>query len=163
MGGSAAVLKLFGDRWLEKVKAKYSIELADRQNAFSMGASSHMAMVVFDKLIGFCEEYVEAISKPLFALIQEGKKDQPLDTRELFRIRQRWALWINDELGVKLDQFERGYKKLGGAPVFDANGATLSKDLSIRSVIAQLRNTLSIEEYTILRNQFVRDSIKSPQ
>jgi hypothetical protein len=82
MGGSAAVLKLLGNRWLEKVKAKYSIELADRQNAFSMGASSHMALVVFDKLIGFCEEYVEAISKPLYALIQEGKKDQPLDTIE---------------------------------------------------------------------------------
>jgi hypothetical protein len=121
-----------------------------------------MAMVVFDKLIGFCEEYVEAISKPLYALIQEGKKDQPLDTSKLFIIRQKWALWLNNEIEVKLDRFERGYKKMGGAQVFDANGATVSKEDSIRSVIAELRETLAIEEYTILRNQFVKESVKQP-
>jgi hypothetical protein len=57
---------------------------------------------------------------------------------------------------------------MGGAQVYDKNGATGSKDLIIRSVITELRNTLAIEEYTILRNQFLRnqfvkDSIKSPQ
>ncbi|MGA3372186.1 MAG: hypothetical protein ABSC48_10545 [Terracidiphilus sp.] len=176
IGGSAMAPKLFGDWWLEKVKARYAKELAeiehklsillsDRQNAFSMGASSHMATVLFDKHIGFCEEYVEAMSKALQTLIQAGKKDQPLDAKELLRIRQKWALWLNDEIEVNLDRFEQDITRIGGdAQVFDANGAPVSRDTSIRRVIADLRKILATEELTNLRNVLVENSVKgSPQ
>jgi hypothetical protein len=74
--GSAAAPKLLGDWWLEKVKADYSKKLAeiehklsillsDRQNSFWMGINSHMATVLFDKHVDFCEEYAKAMSKAL--------------------------------------------------------------------------------------------------
>jgi hypothetical protein len=150
IGGSAAVAKFLGDWWFEKLKANHSAEmaeiahvrsilLADRQNAFSMGTSSHMATVLFDKHIGFCEEYVEATSKALFTLIQAGRKDQPLDAKELSRIRQKWALWLNDEIEANLDRFEQEITRIGGdAQVFDANGAPVSKDISIREPLIKL-------------------------
>jgi hypothetical protein len=68
VGGSVAVsafvLKFLADRMLDELKNRdakdrediaheRSILLAERQNAFSMGANSHMATVVFDKYIKF--------------------------------------------------------------------------------------------------------------
>jgi hypothetical protein len=171
IGGSAVAPRLLGDWLLEKVKAHHSKELAeiehklsillsDRQNAFSMGISSHMATTLFDKHICFCEEYVEAISNTLYSLVQEGNREQPLDVNVLFKIRQKWALWLNDDLEVKLNRFEHGYKEMGGAQVFDAYGAALSKALGIRSVITELRKALGLEELTSLRNELVRDLVK---
>ena len=79
VGGWATVFGLskhLGVRLLEKLKAQHSIELAEfaqrqsvllaeMQNAFCMGATSHMAEVAFDKYVGFSEKYVEAMSEVL--------------------------------------------------------------------------------------------------
>jgi hypothetical protein len=163
VGGPAVVLKILGDRLLERQKAHYSKEmaeiahersvlLAERQNAFSMGANSHMAVVVFDKHIAFCEEYVGAASSALYPLIQEGKRDQPLDARDFFKIRQKWALWLNHEIEVKLERFERGIPRIGAeAWGMDENGDPESDERSFRRVIADLREILGTEELTILR------------
>ena len=167
VGGSAAVLglsKYLGDRWLEGVKARHSRELAEMQNAFSMGANSHMAAVTFDKHIGFCEEYVDAVSKALPPLIQEGAREEPLDLADFFRIRQKWALWLTDDIESKLDQFERLIPKIASeAPVLDTYGAHVSIEASIKSVIAELRKVLVTEELTALRSELVvRSSRQSP-
>jgi hypothetical protein len=45
--------RYLGDRLLEGAKPQHAIDLAEAQNAFSMGATSHMAAVAFDKHIGF--------------------------------------------------------------------------------------------------------------
>jgi hypothetical protein len=131
------------------------------QNAFSIGATSHMATVAFDKHIGFCEEYVEAMFSALYSLIQEGTKGKPLEARDFFRIRQKWALWLTHEIEIKLDRFERDIGKIGAeAQVLDANGAPLSDELSIKRVIADLREALATEELTALRSELVSRSLK---
>jgi hypothetical protein len=177
IGGCAIVVRFFGDWWLKKLEARHSEEmaqiayvrsmlLADRQNAFSMGTSSHMATVLFDRYIDFCEEYAKAISDTLSSVIQEGRKDQPLDAEELFWIRQKWALWLYHDVEVKLDRFERDFREIGSAPFLDKNGVAVSREVRIRSVmtnvIAVLRETLATEELTSLRNEFVKDSVKRP-
>jgi hypothetical protein len=171
---AAGLLKYFGDWSLLGVTAKYSKEsailahersvlLAERQNAFSIGATSHMATVAFDKHIGFCEEYVEAMSIALYTLIEGGTKEKPPGAREFFRIRQKWALWLTDEIEVKLDRFERDIAKIGAdAQVLDANGTPVSNELSIKRVIADLREVLATEELTALRNELVLRSLKQP-
>jgi hypothetical protein len=173
IGGYGVGVKLLGDWWLEKVKAHHSEEMAeiahlrtilldDRRNAFSMGSSSHMAEVLFDKHIGFCEEYVEAMSNTLYTLIQEGKKDDTLDTGNLFGVRRKWALWLSKDIESKLDRFERKIIIIGAdAQVWDENGP-LSKDHSIKQEIAELRDILGIEELTNLRHKLVKDSAKKP-
>jgi hypothetical protein len=172
IGGPAVVLKILGDQLLEKQKAHLSKEmaeishersvlLAEKQNAFSIGTTSHMATVAFDKHIGFCEEYVEAMSNSLNTLIQEEK---PINTGNFLRIRQKWALWLTQEMEAKLDKFEAEITRIGGdAQVFDLAGVPLSNDRSIKRVIADFREVLGTEKLTTLRNDLVVRSSKNQQ
>ncbi len=163
IGGSGAAIKILGDRLLLKQKAKLDKEILELQNAFSMGINSHMATVIFDKHMAFCEEYVEAASKALYALIQEGVKVSLLDAREFLKIRQKWSLWLTREIEDKLDRFEENIAKIGGeAQVLDANGDPPSNEKSIKTVIAELREVLATERISVLRSELiVRSSEKS--
>ena len=176
VGGPAVVVKILGDRFLEKQKAQYSKEmaevahersvlLAERQNAFSMGATSHMAIVAFDRYVEFCKEYVDAMSNALM-LIQQGTKVKPLDPGDFFRIRQKWALWLTKEIEIKLDRFEQNIPKIGAeAPGYEPGGVPglgisgLNESI-IKTVIADLREVLGTEGLTALRNEFVVRSLK---
>jgi len=153
--------KFLSDRSIERQKAQQSRDLLETQNAFSVGATSHMATVAFDKHIGFCEEYVNEMSEALHALIQDGRAEEPLDARRFSRIRQKWALWLTHEMENELDQFERKITLMGGeAQVFEADGAPASNESSIKTLIAFLREVLRTEELTALRNELVIRSSK---
>jgi hypothetical protein len=166
--------RYLGDRLLEGLKAQHgkelaelahqrSVLLAEMQNAFSMGATSHMACVAFDKHIGFCEEYIDATSKTLQTLIQQGATERPMDVADFFRIRQKWALWLTDDIETVLDRFEYLVTKIASeAPVLDINGAHVSVESSVKSVIADLRKVLATEELTALRNELVVRSLRKP-
>jgi hypothetical protein len=158
------IVKYLGDSMLERQKARQSSELEERKNTFSIGATSHMATVAFDKHIEFCEEYVEEVYNALQALVQDGMPQQPLDVASFFRIRQKWALWLTNEIDSELEQFERRVTQLGGeAPAFDANGDQVSNQSSIKTAIAFLRGVLRTEELTALRNELVIRSSTRPQ
>jgi len=166
IAGPAAVglSKFLSDRSIERQKAQQSRELLETQNAFSVGATSHMATIAFDKHIGFCEEYVQEMSKALHTLIQGGKMEKPLDTRRFARIRRKWALWLTREIENELDRFERDIAQIGGAAqVLDANGAPVSNEGSIKTVIAYLREVLRTEELTALRNELVIRPSRKPR
>lgn len=49
------------------------------EKLFSIGASSHMANVAFDKHVQFCEKYVQEVQDTLLTLSREGptKKARP--------------------------------------------------------------------------------------
>jgi hypothetical protein len=150
--------KHLGDRLIEKLKAQYGRELAEMQNAFSIGATSHMAETAFDKHIEFCEEYVKALSNALSAIIQPGGI---FDITELLTIRQKWVLWLTDEMESNLDQFEQRVSKIGSeAFVFDEYGEDESIQATIESIIGVLRKLLAIEELTTLRGNLVARSLK---
>ena len=162
---SVGLSKFLSDRSIERKKAQESRELLETQNAFSVGATSHMATVAFDKHIGFCEEYVEEMYKALHTLIQAGRTEQPLDPRRFSRIRQKWALWLTHEIENKLDQFELKITRIvdGPAQDVDANGAPVSNERSITRNIADLREVLHTEELTALRNELVIRSSGKPR
>jgi hypothetical protein len=159
---AVALFKFLSDRSIERQKAQQSKELLETQNAFSIGATSHMATVAFDKHIGFCEEYVEEMSKALHTLIQDGRTEEPLDAARFSRIRQKWALWLTREIENELDQFERKISQIigGAAQDLDANGAPVSNESIITKQIGSLREVLRTEELTALRNQLVVRSSK---
>jgi hypothetical protein len=165
-GGTALVLllaKYLGDRSLQRLTQRHSKEQAEMQNAFSMGATSHMATVAFDKYVGFCEEYVEAMSNVLYSVIQAGATEKSLDATDLSRIRKKWALWLTDDIERKLDEFEHRITRIGSeAPVFDLYGAHVSIESSIKSVIGDLRKVLATEELTALRSELVIRSLGTP-
>src|SRR5271165_2934504 len=85
-GGTAFVLllaKYLGDRSLQRATQRQSDKQAEMQGAFLVGATSHMANVVFDKYVEFCEEYVKAMSAAVYTLIQGRANQAPLDARDL--------------------------------------------------------------------------------
>jgi hypothetical protein len=150
---------------IERKKARQSQELLDTQNAFSIGVTSHMATVAFDKHVEFCEKYHKEVYRRLQAFVQDRVTQGPLDVASFFRLRQEWALWLTNEIDSELERFERRVMQLGGdAPDVDANGERRGSDeASIKRAIAFLREVLQTEELTALRNELVmRSSGKSP-
>jgi hypothetical protein len=144
---------------VERKKAQQSKELQETQNTFSVGATSHMAIVAFDKHIGFCEEYVKEMSEALNTLIQE----EALDAGRFSRIRQKWALWLTHEMENELDQFEHKITADGWWVFEEDSGAPVSNESGIKTVIAYLREVLGTEELTALRNELViRSSTRPP-
>ncbi|HLJ87618.1 MAG TPA: hypothetical protein VKZ53_12410 [Candidatus Angelobacter sp.] len=176
VGASAIVFGLskhLGDRWLEGLKARYSKELAElsheravllnnKQNIFSVGVTSHMAATAFDKHIIFCEEYLEATAKALERMNQAGSYQQgTLDLTGFFVTRQKWALWLTDEIEGRLDTFESTIKAIAqGIPLVDDSGDALSNERSVKILIASLRQLLATEELTALRSELVTRSIQ---
>lgn len=158
-GGTALVLLLaknLGDRSLQRLTQRHSREQAEMQNAFSMGATSHMATVAFDRYTGFCEDYISQISRSLYALIQDGPTLRPLNAADFSGIRQKWALWLTQDIELELDRFEDGLLRIGAdAQFFGADGSLEWNERNAKPIIAYLRNTLAVEELTALRRELV--------
>lgn len=148
---AVALLNLLGNWAIER-----------RKSVFSIGISSHMADVFFDKHIEFCEAYLKAASAALYALTEEGEDDPLLDTRVFSGIRREWALWLTPEIEIKLDRYERDLPRLGGeAQVYEAQGPpSTSNENSINRLIADLRELLGTKELTDLRSEWVTRSSK---
>ena len=176
LGASAMVYGLskhLGDRWIESLKARYSKELAelaharavllsDRQNIFSMGATSHMAVIAFDKHIGFCEEYLEVTTKALQRIsMAPSTPQEPLDLSGFFLVRQKWSLWLTDGIEGRLDTFESTIKAIAaGTPLVDDAGNAMSNERSVKTLIAGLRQLLATEELTALRSELITRSMR---
>lgn len=148
---SVQLSKFLSDRFIERQKAQQTREL-------SVGATSHMATVAFDKHIGFCEEYVQEMYKAIHTMIEVERTEDPMDPRRFTRVRQRWALWLTHEIEDKLDQFERTITHIisGAAQDYDDDGASISNQRSITRNIEYLRDVLHTEELTALRRKLMR-------
>ncbi len=159
-GGTASVLwvaNYFRDRSLQKDMQRHNREQAEKQNVLFMGATSHMATVVFDKYVEFCEEYIIAMSDVLPTMLAGESEGALVDTKELSRVRRKWALWLSDDVEVTLDQFERRLPRIHSqAPVVEASGMIASSiDTSAKSVVGELRKVLATEELNSLRADLV--------
>jgi len=70
--------------------------------------------------------------------------------------RQKWALWLTQEMETELDRFEREKLPLMGGPAQSVeNDGPASNQSSIGMVITKLRDALRIEKLTTLRNDLV--------
>ena len=88
--------------------------LQDAQNRFSLGATSHMAAVAFDKHVQFCEEYVAEVHKTLHTLFREGPTEQVFPhSRALYGIQQKYSVWLTQKIEASLEQFESALRKIG--------------------------------------------------
>lgn len=87
-------------------QAAYERDLAkqDAQNRFSLGASSHMANVAFDKHVLFSEEYVAEIHEALRTLFREGPTPEVLKhTSALYALQQKYAVWLTQKIEQDLE------------------------------------------------------------
>jgi hypothetical protein len=92
---AAWLLNSLSNRSIERQKAQQSRELLEMQNAFAVGATSHMATVAFDKHIGFCEEYVEEMYKALYAFDTGWKRGRTAESKKVLTDPSEVGLMVN--------------------------------------------------------------------
>lgn len=84
------------------------------EKLFSVGASSHMANVAFDKHVAFSEEYVQEVNDTLVTLSVEGPTEKALNhANSLYLLRRKRAVWLTPKLDEDLGRFESALRKLG--------------------------------------------------
>lgn len=171
---------------LQKVNA---IQIEEAKNRFTVGATSHMAGLAFDKHVQFCERYVARVFEVLADLFARGPHEVALQhANALSSIRREWALWLTADIEGLLDQFEAAIRGIGAdahllrmvpgeqeanrrmfaefAKVFgpkygfkEWEGKQVTRDYAIETVITALQNVLGISELTQLRSELVRGAI----
>jgi hypothetical protein len=176
-------------RDLEAFKANlqraHAVEMEEAKNRFTVGATSHMANVAFDKHVQFCEEYVTEMFNALTTLFRRGPHPDVLAHADnLLVIRRKWAVWLTLEIQAELEKFEAAVRTIGanawlvreapGDPdrgisiqemfsKFAAvvgldrwKGEEITQELAVATVIGKLRKVLGIDELTGLRSELIK-------
>jgi hypothetical protein len=168
-----------------ELRKAHEIQMEEAKNRFTVGATSHMANVAFDKHIQFCEEYVKGVSDALLELHRMTVRADALGhANKLAEIRQRWLVWVPSELARALVQFEFALRDVGahaemakelepGEERHEAyrkayiafaevvglekyRGTPVGKERAAETVIAELRDVLGIVELTRLRSELIK-------
>ncbi len=88
----------------------------DLENKFTLGISSHMAKIAFDKHVLFCEEYAAAADKALNDIFKSGPApDALVGAGNLLAVRRKHAVWITEEVDAKLNKFEQLFVEMGAS------------------------------------------------
>jgi hypothetical protein len=101
---------------LARDEARYEkdAELQRIQQTFSLGISSHMSRVVFDKHVEFCERYMKEVDEAVTTLFREGPSEGALSHADaLYNIRREFSAWVTARISERLEPFERTLRQLG--------------------------------------------------
>ena len=183
-----AIIALFGALFQlgrDNIAHERALRLEEAKNRFTVGATSHMANVAFDKHVEFCEEYTQAVNGALETLFRRGPHADVLqNANALMDIRIKRTVWLTPEVETKLLSFERALRKIGAnawllgelradedrsGPIKEAystfaavmgwedwRGEAVTRDLAAEKVIEGFRNILGISELTRLRAELVK-------
>lgn len=84
------------------------------QQVFSLGASSHMSTVAFDKHVSFCEAYLSEVHETIGVLFHEGPTEKAMECAyKLFALKRKYAAWIPKSVALKLEPFENAINEIG--------------------------------------------------
>lgn len=176
---SFAALPGIGALLLSLYKSWKDEQLQNKQQDFILGTASHMAEVVYNKHVIFCEIYIERVEKGRQELFREGPSKNTINIgRELVNIRQKHSSWLTKEIEDSLKPFEQALIKIGAqdglleslpvgeqrskvvGEVFKAFGLVLGHEKSLNEdeanvhidkVIEKIRDILGINILTKLR------------
>ena len=87
----AALFQVFRDQ----AAFERQLLLQQQQQAFSLGAASHMASKAFDKHSEFCEKYMAEVHLTVGTLFREGPTQKALDhASNLVRLKSQYSAWL---------------------------------------------------------------------
>ncbi len=192
--GSPGVLALLGVLYrlfLDETQYQKNLSLQHDQQSFDLGATTHMADVVFNEHVSFCEEYMKEMQSSVATLFREGPSPTALSLADrLLQIRIKHATWLTNEIDRNLEPFEKALRGIGAEAQYykvdpggaNDNGAvknmysTFKKVLGLKennddsdidpsiatsTIIRHLRGILKIEELTNLRHLLITCKSKS--
>ena len=117
LAGMSAIASLFGALFQlvrDRIAFDRSVRLDESRNRFTIGATSHMASVAFDKHATFCEEYVAEMQNALRNLFASGPRPEFMaHANNLRLIRHKWVLWLTPELETELTRYEAAVRSVG--------------------------------------------------
>lgn len=88
-------------------------QLQRQQQIFSLGTTSHMANLAFDKHVEFCEKYMYEIHEAVKTLFREGPTRKAFEHVGRFvELQRHYAAWISKDIAIALDPFERAVNKI---------------------------------------------------
>jgi len=174
------------------LRAAHEIQMEEVRNRLTIGATSHMADVVFDKHVEFCEQYTAAVNETVAFLFRRGlNRDVLQNASNLKDIRLRWNVWLTPDVETQLEKFEAALRKIGanvyllealradeerGDAVKEAygtfaavvgwedwQGQPVTRDLAAEKIIEGLRKVLGITELTRLRSELVGRALAKPK
>ena len=112
--GIAGLFSLLVQGWRDQVAHERARELQQRQNDFDLAIASHMANVVFDKQVEFCEKYSQKLYAFIPVMLRTGPSKEALDcASELQDIRLRYSPWISLNIINKLTPYESALREIG--------------------------------------------------
>lgn len=182
----AAVYQILKDHASHQKK----IELQQKQLSFSLGVTSHMAQIAFDKHVEFCEKYMSEVHETSDTLWTEGPTEKALSHASAFKkLRKEYAAWVTEDITQQLQDFENALFKLGvrsklslttGRPEarMRANeeaeklwdellGSVIdqqkkpNENVALESIKTKIRNILGIQELTELRGALIKKAIEN--
>jgi hypothetical protein len=171
------------------LRVAHEINMEEAKNRFTVGATSHMANVVFDKHVAFCEEYAAEAYAAMQLLFRKGPTEEILESEtKLLAVRTRWAIWLPPDLEEKLTMFQKNLLTIGayapprqedGPPSIDLRksynafaaamgwpvyqGEKVTEGVAVEQAIRELSKILGVWELTGLRAKLISRAIGEGQ
>lgn len=175
----------------DQIVFERSVRLEEAKNRFTVGAMSYMANIAFRKHVLFCEEYTAAAYHAMDALLRRGPHEEALqEAATLSDIRIKWIIWLTPKVIAALGKFEGALVKIGAnAGLLGAlragegdrtkaiaeaygtfaevmgfqtwEGKALTRELTVDTVVEELRKVLGIGELTRLRTELIERASQS--
>ncbi len=88
--------------------------LQRQQESFTLGTTSHMANVAFDKHVEFCEKYMSEVHGTVATLFRQGPTQDALQhARRFAELKNEFAAWLPRDVVLDLEPFENAVNKIG--------------------------------------------------
>ena len=166
----------------DEARYQKALLLQQQKQEFDIAITSHMADVVFDKHVLFCEEYVKEMQETFSTIWRDGFSVTLMDqANKLFQIQRKHSAWLTPEIEAGLDVFEGALRKIGAHAQhykLDSVSANTSgavreahellsqvfgfkaeskdmenKEVAMTTAIGRVRKVIGIEELTNLRHK----------
>lgn len=120
--GNVGVLALVGalfQLFRDQAAHEKSIALTRDDQQFQVGVTSHMANVVFDKHVVFCEEYMAKVRETVETLIRNHATLESVGhANALYATRLKHAAWVTTDMSARLSGFEDAVRRIGAMANF---------------------------------------------
>jgi hypothetical protein len=169
-----------------ELRRAHELQMEEAKNRFTVGATSHMADVVFDKHVQFCDEYAIEAHAAMELLFRQGPTREIFQNEaKLLKVRTHWAIWLPPELEERLDVFQQNLRTIGAyappiiegeAPSVDIRksynafaaamgwpdwqGERVDADAATQRAIYELSKILGVWELTRLRAKLISTATK---
>lgn len=168
----SALYQLFRDQFEHERR----LELQRQQHFFNLGVTSHMANIVFDKYVEFCEGYLEEVDKTIGTLLRDGPTEKAgVHANDLARFRRKYYAWISNDINKLLEKFEIALIHLGmksktslseAEKKWDEllgvliSGEENKKDIAAENIRKKIRELLGTDQLTEIRKWIVSEAEK---